>query len=90
MVVQVKSGSIFDNVLVTDDEKYALKFAEETWGKSKDLEKAAFEKIEEEEKKKQEVREERIWSQRSIFRTVRELCSGFTDVWKVFRREPGD
>ncbi|GAQ81761.1 Calreticulin [Klebsormidium nitens] len=51
---QVKSGSIFDNILVTDDEDYARKFAEKTWGASKDKEKTAFEKIEEEEKKKQE------------------------------------
>ena len=31
----MKSGSIFDNVLITDDEKYAEEFAEETWGKTK-------------------------------------------------------
>lgn len=41
---------------MTDDEDYARKFAEKTWGASKDKEKTAFEKIEEEEKKKQEVR----------------------------------
>lgn len=54
--LQVKSGSIFDNILVTDDEAYARKFAEKTWGASKDKEKAMFEKAEEEEKKKLEVR----------------------------------
>jgi len=30
-----KAGSIFDNVLVTDDVAYAAQFAEDTWGKSK-------------------------------------------------------
>lgn len=34
---QVKSGSIFDNVLICDDPEYALKVAEETWGKYKDV-----------------------------------------------------
>ncbi|XP_074578025.1 calreticulin-like [Curcuma longa] len=48
---QVKAGSIFDNILVCDDPEYAKKFAEETWGKLKDAEKAAFEEA---EKKKDE------------------------------------
>ncbi|MQM13058.1 hypothetical protein Taro_045980 [Colocasia esculenta] len=48
---QVKSGSIFDNILVTDDPEYAVKLAEETWGKHKDAEKAAFDEA---EKKKEE------------------------------------
>ena len=39
---QVKSGSIFDNVLVTDDAEYARAFAEKTWGASRDAEKAMF------------------------------------------------
>ncbi|CAA6665585.1 unnamed protein product [Spirodela intermedia] len=34
---QVKSGSIFDNILICDDPEYALKVAEETWGKYKDV-----------------------------------------------------
>ncbi|CAA6673062.1 unnamed protein product [Spirodela intermedia] len=33
---QVKSGTIFDNILITDDPEYAVKFAEDTWGKHKD------------------------------------------------------
>ncbi|PKI37731.1 hypothetical protein CRG98_041882 [Punica granatum] len=33
---QVKSGTMFDNVLICDDVEYAKKFAEETWGKNKD------------------------------------------------------
>ncbi|KAL4202440.1 hypothetical protein AMTRI_Chr02g221060 [Amborella trichopoda] len=48
---QVKSGTLFDNVLVCDDPEYAKKLVEETWGKQKDAEKAAFD---EEEKRKEE------------------------------------
>ncbi|XP_024538755.1 calreticulin [Selaginella moellendorffii] len=40
---QVKSGSLFDNILVSDDVDYAKALAEETWGKSKEAEKKAFE-----------------------------------------------
>ncbi|XP_024638651.1 calreticulin isoform X2 [Medicago truncatula] len=48
---QVKSGTLFDNVVITDDPEYAKQVAEETWGKQKDAEKAAFEEA---EKKKEE------------------------------------
>lgn len=34
---QVKSGTLFDNVLLTDDPTYAKKLAEETWGKHKEV-----------------------------------------------------
>ncbi|XP_015690140.2 calreticulin-like [Oryza brachyantha] len=43
---QVKSGTLFDNILITDDPEYAKKFAEETWAKHKDAEKAAFDEAE--------------------------------------------
>ncbi|KAG2534066.1 calreticulin-like [Panicum virgatum] len=43
---QVKSGTLFDNILITDDPEYAKKFAEETWAKQKDAEKAAFDEAE--------------------------------------------
>ncbi|CAN6308627.1 unnamed protein product [Urochloa humidicola] len=43
---QVKSGTLFDNILITDDPEYAKKFAEETWGKHKDAEKSAFDEAE--------------------------------------------
>ncbi|KAM0878468.1 hypothetical protein ACQ4PT_034876 [Festuca glaucescens] len=43
---QVKSGTLFDNILITDDPEYAKKLAEETWGKHKDAEKAAFDEAE--------------------------------------------
>ncbi|XP_025795792.1 calreticulin-like isoform X1 [Panicum hallii] len=43
---QVKSGTLFDNILITDDPEYAKKFAEENWAKQKDAEKAAFDEAE--------------------------------------------
>nr|XP_043627608.1 calreticulin isoform X2 [Erigeron canadensis] len=46
---QVKSGTLFDNVLICDDPEYAKQMAEETWGKQKDAEKAAFEELEKKE-----------------------------------------
>ena len=48
---QVKAGSIFDNIVVTDDAAYARAFAEKTWGASKAAEKEAFDKVKEEERK---------------------------------------
>jgi calreticulin len=56
---QVKSGSIFDNVLVTDDEKYAEEFAKETWEKSKDGEKKMKDEHDEQERKKREEEEKK-------------------------------
>jgi calreticulin len=32
---QVKSGTIFDNILITDDPKHAEEIGNETWGKTK-------------------------------------------------------
>uniref|UniRef100_A0A6N2M3H9 Calreticulin n=1 Tax=Salix viminalis TaxID=40686 RepID=A0A6N2M3H9_SALVM len=45
---QVKSGTLFDNVLVSDDPEYAKQLAEETWESRKMYvaEKAAFEEAE--------------------------------------------
>ena len=34
---QMKSGTLFDNILVCDDPDHAKKLAEETWGKHKDV-----------------------------------------------------
>lgn len=56
---QVKAGTIFDNILVTDDRKYAKEFAEKTWGASKEAEKKMFDEVKEEERKKEEARAER-------------------------------
>jgi len=59
---QVKSGTLFDNILISDDPEYAKKLAEETWAKHKDAEKEAFDeaekKKEEEEKEKESDDEE--------------------------------
>lgn len=35
MSLQVKSGTIFDNFLITDDVKEAEEFGKETWGATK-------------------------------------------------------
>lgn len=37
VIFQVKSGTLFDNVLITDDPEYAKQLAEETWAKHKDV-----------------------------------------------------
>jgi len=46
---QVKAGTIFDNILITDDVEEAKKFAEKT-AKTREGEKASFDKAEEERK----------------------------------------
>ena len=56
---QVKSGTIFDNVLITDDVDHAKKVGEETWGETKDPEKKMKEEQDEEEKKKAEEEAEK-------------------------------
>ncbi len=43
----MKSGSIFDNIILTDDLATAKKFAEDTWGKLKEGEKSMFDKVSE-------------------------------------------
>merc|ERR1712086_465317 len=53
-VWQVKSGTIFDNILVTDDIEYAKAHGEKTWKAGKDAEKAAKEKADEEKRKADE------------------------------------
>lgn len=42
---QVKSGSIFDNIIVTDTLAEAEALANETWAKNKDAEKEALDKV---------------------------------------------
>jgi len=51
---QVKSGTIFDNILITDDVEYAKAHAERTWKVAKDGEKAKKEAADEEKRKKDE------------------------------------
>merc|ERR1711871_852071 len=53
---QVKSGTIFDNILVTDDVDYAKAHGEKTWKAQKDGEKAAKEKADEEKRKADEAK----------------------------------
>merc|ERR1712164_81726 len=53
-VWQVKSGTIFDNILITDDVDYAKQHAEKTWKAQKDGEKAMKEKADEERRKADE------------------------------------
>merc|ERR1719193_630023 len=51
---QVKSATIFDNIIVTDDVAEAEAFAKETFEATKDGEKKMKDKFDEEERKKQE------------------------------------
>lgn len=50
---QVKSGSIFDNFLLTNDEEFAEEVGNKTWGLRKDVEQKWRELYEEMEKKKE-------------------------------------
>jgi len=52
---QVKAGTIFDNLMLTDDPEEAAAFRTATWEANKDKEKEMFEKIEEEKKKAEEA-----------------------------------
>lgn len=54
---QVKTGTIFDNLLITDDVEEAEKFGTETWGATKGPEKKMKDQQEEEEGKKREEEE---------------------------------
>ncbi|ELK31072.1 Calreticulin [Myotis davidii] len=51
---QVKSGTIFDNFLITNDEAYAEEFGNETWGVTKAAEKQMKYKQDEEQRLKEE------------------------------------
>ncbi|KAG7266267.1 hypothetical protein CRUP_005882 [Coryphaenoides rupestris] len=51
---QVKSGTIFDNFLITNDPNLAEEIGNETWGQTKDPEKTMKDKQEEEDRKKRE------------------------------------
>lgn len=57
---QVKSGTIFDNFLITDDPEMAKAFGEETWGSLKDAEKKMKDEQDEEQKKKDEEEAKRM------------------------------
>ena len=75
----MKSGTIFDNVLITDDEKHAEEQGEELWGKTKDGEKKMKDQQDEEEKKKQEEedakkKDEEDGKLTALFASVRVIC----------------
>ncbi|XP_042299771.1 calreticulin-like [Sceloporus undulatus] len=54
---QVRSGTIFDNFLITDDEEYAEEFGDETWGETKDPEQEMNRQQIEEETKRERWKE---------------------------------
>lgn len=56
---QVKSGTIFDNILITDDVDHAKQVGDETWGKTKDPEKKMKDSQDEEERKVREEEEKK-------------------------------
>lgn len=56
---QVKSGTIFDNVLVTDSVDYAETFAKETFEKTKEGEKKMKDEQDEKERKEREEEEKK-------------------------------
>merc|ERR1711981_1387534 len=51
---QVKAGSVFDNIILTDSLEEAQEFMKETYTKNKDAEKEMFDKAEEERRAKEE------------------------------------
>nr|AAC37307.1 calreticulin [Bos taurus] len=56
---QVKSGTIFDNFLITNDEAYAEEFGNETWGVTKAAEKQMKDKQDEEQRLHEEEEEKK-------------------------------
>lgn len=63
---QVKAGSIFDNIIVTDSIEEAEAFLEETFTKHKDAEKEAFDKAEEERKENEKKEREEAEAARKV------------------------
>ena len=57
---QVKAGSIFDNILVTDDPEYARQFAEKTWGANKAKEKEMYDAKQAEIRAEQDAEAKRL------------------------------
>jgi len=53
---QVKAGTIFDNILITDSVEEAKEYGNATWGKKKDAEKKMFEEKEEAQRKEEEAK----------------------------------
>ena len=53
-VWQVEAGTIFDNIIITDDLSEAQQLAERTYLKMKDIQKEKFEKQDAEEKQREQ------------------------------------
>merc|ERR1712043_104088 len=51
---QVKAGTVFDNIIMTDSLEEAQEFMKETYTKNKDAEKEMFDKAEEDRRAKEE------------------------------------
>ena len=60
-----RTGTIFDNILVTDDVAYARQFAEETWGASKDAEKAMYDEYAAEQERIRKEEADKVWQRLS-------------------------
>jgi len=56
---QVKSGTIFDNIIITDSVAEAEAFLEETYGKNKDAEKASLDALEQKKRDEEEAERKR-------------------------------
>jgi calreticulin len=56
---QVKSGTIFDNILICDDPDFAKQYTKDTWEATRDGEKKMKEKQDEEDRKKREEEEKK-------------------------------
>ncbi|KAJ3067886.1 calreticulin 3 [Rhizoclosmatium hyalinum] len=56
---QVKSGTIFDNIIVTDSIAEAEKFGKKTWADLKEKEQSAKDKLDEKERKEAEEKAEK-------------------------------
>jgi len=65
-VWQVKAGTIFDNLLVTDDVEYAKAHGEKTWKAAKDAEKASKDKADEEKRKVDEEKRKKDEEERKV------------------------
>eukprot|EP00252_Welwitschia_mirabilis_P014757 TRINITY_DN3269_c0_g1_i2.p1 TRINITY_DN3269_c0_g1~~TRINITY_DN3269_c0_g1_i2.p1 ORF type:complete len:104 (-),score=21.44 TRINITY_DN3269_c0_g1_i2:193-504(-) len=80
--MQVKSGTVFDNILICDDPEYARKFAEETWGSNRVSEKEAFEEAEKIRRAKEEEEAERARQEGERRRREREQERGSKNKYR--------
>lgn len=93
---QVKSGTIFDNVLITDSVEYAETFAKETFEKTKEGEKKMKDEQdekerkerEEEEKKSKEEEDKKKAEEEDEEEEEEEVCITEHVGYKVFYRKP--